>query len=157
MLQYIKKDMLTVERGVLCHGVNTQGRMASGIAKEIRKKWPGVYKAYAQMGMGSALLGQADVIQVDDADELFVANCYTQISCGRKGRYADPNAIHHSLNAVCTFVNVRWQTVTDKSLPVYMPKIGCGLGGLDWETDVEPVINQLTEKWQDIDFYVCEI
>lgn len=158
MLQYITKDMLTIEQGILCHGVNTQGKMAAGLAKAIRKKWPGVYQAYVQNGMGSALLGQADIIQVDNEGRLFVANCYTQIHYGHKGRYADPEAIYHSLNTVSMFAHVRWQTTTeDKFLPVYLPKIGCGLGGLDWETDVEPIVNQLVEKWKDIEFYVCEV
>ena len=39
-------NLLESDMDYICHQVNCQGRMASGIAKSIREKWPEVYEAY---------------------------------------------------------------------------------------------------------------
>ena len=45
-MKIISKDILTVESGVICQQVNCQGVMGSGLAKQIRDKWPIVYEKY---------------------------------------------------------------------------------------------------------------
>jgi hypothetical protein len=42
-------------------------------------------------------------------------------------------------------------------LPLYAVKIGCLRGGLDWETEVKPVFEQLADKYKDVEFFVCDI
>ena len=37
-----------------------------------------------------------------------------------------------------------------------MPKIGCGLGGLDWDTEVKPIVEKLSALNQ-VNVYVYEI
>jgi len=47
MISIIKKDVTTVTKGVVAHGVNCQGAMGSGVAGAIRRKWPSVFIEYA--------------------------------------------------------------------------------------------------------------
>jgi hypothetical protein len=39
-------------------------------------------------------------------------------------------------------------------LPVYIPKIGCGLGGLSWDDEVKTIV---ADAFYDITVKVCQI
>ena len=39
-------NLLDAPVDYICHQVNCQGRMGSGIAKQIKKRWPRVYEVY---------------------------------------------------------------------------------------------------------------
>ena len=129
----IFKDITTVEEGVIIHGCNAQGVMGSGVAKAIKAKWPGAYFAYRNKQFPSGLkLGES--IWYEANPNLFIVNGITQFDFGTDGqRYADPIAIK---DVICHVLGrVAGTKLQDK---VYMPRIGCGLGGLDWDKDVEP-------------------
>lgn len=145
-VRYLKQDITTIDYGIIAHGVNCQGVMGSGIAKVIRNKWPVVYSEYLKDPKGKEMLGKVSLVYIDD--NLFVANCYTQEFYGKDGKkYASLDAIETCLME-CIFFS---RTL---ALPLYMPKIGCGLGGLDWSTEVELLVNKLA---QGIDITVCEL
>lgn len=154
MISYVKKDITTVEHGIVVHGVNCQGVMGSGVALAVRQKWRKVYDRYIELCKGyhqdrHLLLGAAHYIKV--GDDLYVGNWFTQVRFGKDGqRYADPKAIEQCLEHSAGFIS-------SHSLPVYMPKIGCGLGGLDWANDVEPVVNDFLLANRDVELYVCDI
>ena len=126
--------------------------MASGVAKAIRNKWPKVYESYMASPRGKTMLGMAHLIPLNPAlDNLFVVNCYTQNFYGYGGgKYADPDAIRSSLKRV-----YEWADYYD--LDVYLPKIGAGLGGLNWEKDVLPIIKELDTEFSRVNFtFICE-
>ena len=148
MITLINQDITTVERGIIAHGVNAQGAMGSGVAGAIRKKWPIVYKEFKKMPTGKQMMGKMHLISVNDDDTLFVANCYTQEFYGHSGKFADPLAIQESLYLV-------FESADFRGLPVYLPKIGAGLGGLSWEIEVVPVILSVTDVWSNVDTFVC--
>jgi len=149
MIEYVHKDITTVTMGVIAHGVNCQHAMGSGVAKAIKEKWPIVYDRYMNAPKGKAMLSSCHVINVGMGDELFVANCYTQVFYGKNGRFADPKAIELSLWDAYAWADMY-------HLPLYIPKIGAGLGGLDWEKEVEPIIKFADSKWSRVNTYVCE-
>jgi O-acetyl-ADP-ribose deacetylase (regulator of RNase III) len=146
MIEYKKMDITTVERGVIAHGVNCQKKMGSGVAKAIRQKWPYVYSVYMEH---DPILGTVDYVNV--GSDLWVANCYTQERYGYDGqRYANPNSIRSCLESLaCLSVYGEW--------PIYLPKIGCGLGGLNWEIDVEPLLREANDANPGCYLTVCEI
>lgn len=150
MINYINKDITTVVMGVIAHGVNCQGKMGSGVAKALRAKWPVIYETYSLLPKGKPMLGRSNLVRVGPRDELFVVNCYTQLFYGYGGgKYADPKAIDTSLWDAYMWADYY-------HLPLYMPKIGAGLGGLDWEKDVEPIVEHADTTWSRVDTYVCE-
>ena len=46
MIHYVKGNLLDSNCDYICHQVNCQGVMGSGIARQIRERWPEVYKDY---------------------------------------------------------------------------------------------------------------
>lgn len=151
MIHYIRQDVTKVEKGVIAHGVNCQGVMGSGVAKAIRRRWPIAYDRYKQMPTGKSMLGTAHIVNVseDGSNSLWVANCYTQVFYGFNGRFANPDAILNSLWDALSYADYH-------HLDLYMPKIGAGLGGLDWETEVKPIVEEADRRWCRTDIYVCE-
>lgn len=149
MPTYLKKDITTVETGIIAHGVNCQHAMGSGVAKAIKEKWPKVYQSFMRTHGGKEMLGTAHLINVNSDPLLHVANCYTQVFYGHGGRFASPRAIEKSLDSLASYSKTT-------ELPLYIPKIGAGLGGLKWDTEVEPIISKLEKKYQ-IEIFVCEL
>ena len=148
------------------HGCNCHGVMGSGIAKAIRDKWPQVFIPYATecnmypFDQRDQLLGKIKF--VDITPELIIANAFTQVKYGYdKGRYADPVAIKKALFQVVDIIRLFYP-----DLPLYMPKIGCGLGGLSWDIDVKPIVEEVHDKMSSsemfptikpINIIVCEL
>ena len=139
MIEYVQGDLLNVRDGLILHGVNCQRRMNSGIAKQIRKKYPEVYENYMKSSSGSSMLGE--FVPVPISPFLIVGNCYTQEFYGNDGKlYASLTAIEKSLTMAMLYC-----TLND-IYRISMPKIGAGLGGLNWE-DVEKVVNNVFENF----------
>ena len=151
MIEYVDKDITTVGMGIVAHGVNCQGKMASGVAKSIREKWPVVYEKYMANPKGPAMLGTCHLIDVSNQDFLWVANCYTQVFYGYGGgKYADKDAVARCMENLCMYADVY-------DIPIFMPRIGCGLGGLDWDKDVLPGVERANEKWNRVTTFVCDL
>lgn len=148
MIRYVNSNITTVERGVIAHGCNTLGKFGAGVAKDIRERWPRVYDVYMRNAkLGEQLLGSANAVRVDD--NLWVVNCYTQPTIGKRGtgRHAQPDAIRRSLEAA--FLHA-----TAYGLPLHAPRIGCDLGGLDWENEVLPIFDHLNSIYEDVDVFI---
>lgn len=148
-IKYIKKNITTlVSPAIIMHGVNCANAMASGVAKALYTKFPEVKEQYHKYG--TMQLGDIQPVQV--RQELWVVNCFTQDKYGYGGgKYAYPSSIQRCAANVARFA----QSLTINT--IYLPRIGCGLGGLDWDTEVLPVIEEVTSIFTDVQFIVCDI
>lgn len=45
-IKIIDGDLFTTNAKIICHQVNCQGKMGSGVAKQVREKYPHVYEEY---------------------------------------------------------------------------------------------------------------
>lgn len=152
MITYLTKDLATVTSGIIIHGCNAQGAMGSGVAGALRRMWPEIYGAYSKMCdmRKNKCLGMVDVVWIAGLPQLVVMNAITQEFYGSDGKkYANLDAIHKTLSFACAF--------SGGNVPVYAPKIGCGLGGFDWETEVRPYYERVTNEYPEIDLNVCDI
>lgn len=155
-MRYVKQDITTVTHGMVGHGCNCRGVMGSGVALAIRKTWQEAYLAYLAACADAAkpvdLLGTVAYASV--TNKLSVANIFTQLDFGKDGR------IYASVSAIREGVLDAAQTVHEDPIrfdrTLYLPKIGCGLGGLDWEDDVRPVLEDIEQK-TGINIVICEI
>ena len=155
-MQLIQHDLTSTPYGIVAHGCNCLGTMGAGVAEAVRKKWPDVFYQYAKLvtlnrmttATPAALLGRAQKVVVDPL--LSVYNCFTQVYTGH------PSERHANLEAIRTSLDIVLEDAAIHDLPCFIPQIGCGLGGLDWESEVKPAILELEEKHK-ADIIVCYI
>ena len=131
-------DLITLaEQGefdVIVHGCNCFCTMGSGIAKQIRERYPAAYEAdcTTQKGDMSKLGGYTWVRVLSPQRHPFIiVNGYTQFRYGRDRRHADYNAIA----SVFSLIKHNFP----HSIVGY-PLIGAGRAGGDWST-IERIIN----------------
>lgn len=85
------------------------------------------------------LLGAVNRVFINN--DLYVCNLFTQKHYGNDGaKYADAEMIRIALKEVVIYFH---EFLNRADLPIYIPKIGCGLGGLDWDNEVRPVIENI--------------
>jgi O-acetyl-ADP-ribose deacetylase (regulator of RNase III) len=144
---------------VLVHGVNCQGKMNSGIAKEIREAFPQVFEEYSKEikfhrcfkdNEGhidtKALLGHTQTVRLDNGFK-FVVNAFTQDLYGyEKGtKYCSYDAIDDAMKEIAE--------KCQGAVKIGMPKIGSKRGGGNW-TIIEAIINS---HFPSMEVYVYEL
>jgi len=158
-IRIIQGDITTAPNGVILHGCNLKGKMGSGVALAIAKKWPKVKTAYMKLfkkefaSDAAPRLGQVQYVKINN--KLTVVNGMTQENFGYDGkRYADPTAIANCINSVCCAFTA-CNTPAEKRR-IHLPKIESDRGGLDWELEVMPIIERAAAKWTDVTFSIWE-
>lgn len=127
-MEVIRKDITTVEEGIICQVVNNKGVMGAGVAKAIYTTWPEVRTQY--LDLKTYKLGTVDMVEIKPPSKLEIANLIAQDGYGRDGKlYLKYGPLSECLEFVARF-NKMWYDV-----PIYIPYgMGCGLAGGDWDT-----------------------
>lgn len=116
-MEIVNGNILDMNCGIICHQVNCKKVAGSGLALQIRKKWPKWLDDYISY---DGNLGEVRIYKIND--KLKIANIYSQYNYGRNKLYTN----YESLEKCFIFLN----TLNEK---IYIPYgIGCGLGGGDW-------------------------
>lgn len=112
--------------------------MGSGVAKQIRAKYPEVYTAYVKEA-NADMLGIPQFVQCYDGE--VIINMFAQQSYGYDGRqYTSYEAFAKCLDLMSHIIPAG-ETIA-------MPfMIGCGLGGGSWEIIADLIIEKLCEKY----------
>lgn len=136
-MKIINGNLLTLfeqdpEVEIIMHGCNCLGAMGAGIAYSIASKYPEVFHAYIEyiqrmnsVGPGR-LLGKINTVPVNGK---YIVNAFTQEGVMRIGSVnpaASASAIQETLVQALHFKKIN-SIKTD----LYIPEIGCGLGGLE--------------------------
>ena len=126
MIKIVDGSLLDATEDILCHQVNCQGVMGSGIALALRNKYEYLYPSYKSFcriatknRATSALLGR--VYYVSCEDNHIIANIFSQDTYGRDDiTYTDYTELE------VAFVRLR-EYALKNNLSIAMPyKIGCG-------------------------------
>lgn len=148
MLINKKGNILLENDGIILHGCNTRGAFGGGLAGQIRTHFPIVYEAYKNYPLDESSLGKLQLVKIDE--NLWFINGFTQMNFGNDGKkYASPEAIFNVLNESCRLASSNLKII--KTV-----KLGCGLGGLDWSTDVLPVFEKISSLWPDVKIEIFE-
>lgn len=157
-----KGNLLNSDCDYICHQVNCQGKMNSGIAKSIRERWPQVYHNYFSKWCqnmyaefpNSALLGQIQIVSLwDDFDTAekhqSIVNMFSQESYGYDGlRYTSYDAFWTCLNQI--------KRIVPKGSKIGFPyKIGCCRGGGNWDL-IYWMINYILGEDYNIEIWALE-
>lgn len=142
MIEYIKGDLLTEKCDIICHQVNCVGVMGAGIAAQIKYKWKNVFDTYKTIcnipSNSEDLLGDCQIVKVDDANISYVANLFGQNLIGRNGVMTNYEALEQAMRSVVEFAAENYPNGCIVGFPY---KIGCGIAGGDWE-----IVKSLIER-----------
>ena len=143
-IEFVKGDLLSTDDFcAIAHGCNCAGAMAKGIAKEIRNRWPEMYYEYRRRCQeGRFNLGDV-FVWTDGKTTIF--NLGTQRSWKTA---AELPAIEQSLKRMSDLAERKGIT------KIGLPRIGAGLGGLDW-THVKALLENIARRTS-IHFVVFE-
>ena len=150
-ITYKRGSLLDSQCDYICHQVNCQGVMGSGIAKSIKEKWPIVYENYINQynilnGVSGALLGDIQIVKVNDFPQ-YVINMFSQENYGYDGkRYTSYDAFWNCLNLI------KRQVPKDKVIG-FPYKIGCVRGGANWSV----IYAMIAEVLKDYEVEIWEL
>ena len=143
-VKIVNGDLLDAHAAYICHQVNCRGRMASGVAGQIRAKYPEAFRAYSERCDGRRsrddpleMLGRTQFVRCGDG--VTVINMFSQEGYGRDGgQYTDYEAFRSCLREI--------HNAVPADAVIAMPYgIGCGLGGGDWNIIFELIKEELSD------------
>lgn len=156
MLKIIDGDIFESDADMIVHQVNCQGVMGSGIAKQVREKFPEIYKAYKEectkaKAFGESLLGTNSYYNIDDNGRCIAClfaqkdygwdkKCYTNYAALRK-------CLHELKYDAWTLSN-HYSRPFKIAIPYLM---GCCRGGGNWNIVSEMIEEELFDDSGDIE------
>lgn len=150
MIKIVDGDILKAEEDVICHQVNCFGVMNSGLAKQIRNKYPEAYKAYINYCKDSdqkRLLGNICTVMCND--NKVIVHLFGQYDYGRNKQYTNYEALKESLQSILHVAKMFNDTI---AIPY---NLGCGLAGGDWKI-VYKIIEDVFQNY-DVTLYRWEV
>ena len=148
MIKHIKCDIFESGADIICHQVNCQGVMGSGIAKQVRERYPWVYAEYKKccsLSPDYILLGSYQQVYIDE--KRAVLNIFGQRYYGYDGKcYTSYDALKEAFKDIS-------KTYHNKIIAIpYL--MGCARGGGDWNT-VYKMIEEIFAN-SDCEVLICE-
>lgn len=144
MIKIIEGNLFNTDAKIICHQVNCQGVMGSGVALQVRSQYPEVYIQYKQKcnkykDYTECLLGIIQLVPTTPDKTRFICNLFAQNNYGYDGKK------YTSLEALKScFIKIRKILQIDGggfyNTKIAMPyKIGCVRGGADWSIVYEMI------------------
>lgn len=154
MIHHVQCDLLNATTDIIAHQVNCMGVMGSGVAAQIRERFPEVYVRYRNVCRYSepdVLLGMAQYVAIpgssDETRPHGVVNLFSQKTYGRYVVQTNYRAFRESLRVMKNIMYHRgYQSV---ALPY---RIGCVRGGGDWNR----VLRIIEKELSDYEVFLCE-
>jgi len=146
MITYTSGDIFYTEMQVLVNPVNTVGVMGKGLAKQFKLKYPEMFTEYkATCDDGTLTTGKLHIFRTADK---WILNFPT------KAHWRSKSKIDYVERGLQEFVAI-YEAENIESIA--FPMLGCGLGGLDWDTQVRPLMkHHLSDLPIPIEIYVNE-
>jgi len=135
MINYIRGNLFTSNAKVLVNTVNTVGVMGKGIAADFKKIYPQMFEEYKTLCENGKL----------DIGELYL------YKTSNKWVLNFPTKKHWKSSSTVEYIERGLQKLIEQAnklqlTDIAMPKLGCGNGGLDWETQVKPIVEKYLKK-----------
>lgn len=125
---YKTGNLLDAQTSVIGHQVNCQGVMGSGVAKQIKEKWPGVFSHYQTRCRDLiSPLGETQLVKINDSQ--YIANIFGQFNYGTSGeRYTSYDALD------IAFYSLKYSMIENNLKSLAIPyKMSSDRGGADWD------------------------
>lgn len=148
MLYQVTGDILLSRAELLAHGVAPNDHFDSGLARELRERFPAMVKDFRHYyHVHHPKPGEVWVWS--GVGGTHIANLMTQEPAvgdhGHPGRATEAN-VNHALR------NLRQEILKGEFQSVALPKLACGVGGMSWDTVATLIQHHLGDL--DIPVYV---
>lgn len=143
MVKFYEGNLLDSGADLICHQVNCQGKMNSGIAKAIREKWPEVYTSYSKVEH-LEMLGHIQSVYIGNVNgkDKGVINMFAQYTYGYDGRR------YTSYDAFWTCLGEIKRYMTPGQRIAFPARIGCVRGGANWNVILAMITEVLGEDFE---------
>lgn len=146
-MEVVNGNIFDCDADVLLHQVNCRGVMGSGVAKQVKQKYPSVFKWYklwcdeckdvASIVGYQPLLGKIQVCYANDEHPYAIVNMFAQDGYGRGRCFTDYDALRKCLRQV----NFEF-----KGKKIAIPyKMSCDRGGGDWNMVMGIIEEELSD------------
>ena len=143
MLTHRTGNIFTSDQPAIGHGVNCKGVMGSGIAVTVKKLFPEVYEVYRDYCREVGLHG-GDMLPVLSNGGRVILNLASQEKTGANAHYDFLEASVRNAFSYCQQNGISGFA---------LPRIGAGIGGLDWDRVLE-ILAACSEEYPAIDLEV---
>lgn len=150
MIKIIDGNIFDSKANIICHQCNCQGVMGSGIAKEVKRRYPHVFQSYRKdYEDGKLELGYVNF--KTSVPNQVIANMCSQDGFGYdKKQYTDYDALQECLNHVLMFAFNGWDRKPTIAFPY---KMACCRGGGDWDI----VYKMIEDNFKDFDVEIWRL
>lgn len=144
MIKFIDGNIFDSSADIICHQCNNRGAFNSGIAREVRERYPNVYESYFDDYQNGRLkLGYVNFTLADSCR--VIANMVAQDGYGYDGKkYTDYVALQKCLKEVRRFADMMHNEYPVIAFPY---KMSCVRGGGDWNV----VYNMIENTFEGFD------
>lgn len=137
MIHELSGDILFSGAKAIAQGVAPNDDFLHGLALQLRERMPGMYKDFRHYCQ-TRHPKSGEVWSWISADGRYIVNLFTREAAygvGSKPGHAKLNHVNHALHALRDFVQ------KEKVGSLALPRLACGMTGLDWD-EVKPLIDK---------------
>ena len=149
MIKILDGNLFDTDAEIICHQCNCQGAMGSGVAAEVKRRYPEVFKVYREAYETKGLhLG--DVIfalGLGDKNHI-IANLCAQDHYGRDKQYTDYDALRQCISTIKNVVDC----MIHEARIAFPYGMGSVRGGGDWNT-VYQIIDEELGRYYDVEIW----
>lgn len=148
MIRFVNGDMFSTTYDAYVNPVNCKGVMGKGLALEFKKRYPMYFKLYKDICDQGKLKPGYIYWTRDITTNIIIINFAT------KDHWKDPSKIEW-IDDGCTKLRDYLLENPHNIEDIAIPKLGCGLGGLDWSY-VRNIFLKYFNDITNVDIYVYE-
>lgn len=137
MIYELSGDILLSSAKAIAHGIAPNDDFHAGLALQLREQEPAMYKDFRHFCHNSHPKAGGLWTWMGSNGQ-YLVNLFTQDAAyehGSKPGQASVSQVNHALHALRALIE------KEKISSVALPRLACGVGGLDWN-DVKPLIEK---------------
>lgn len=137
MFHELSGDILLSGAKAIAHGVAPNDDFHQGLALQLRERMPALYKDFRHYCQ-TQHPKSGGLWTWMSSDAHYIVNLFTQEGAydhGSKPGHATLSHVNHALHALHAFA------LKEKVSSIALPRLACGVGGLNWD-DVKPLIEK---------------
>lgn len=142
-IKYVHGDIFNSRCSVIVNPVNTKGVMGKGLALKFKERYPAMFSFYVNWCHQGTVTVRKPLLWIGSGRQVL---CFAT-----KEHWRDPSRLEYiALGLEWLVANYRRIGITS----IAFPKLGCGLGQLEWSEVKEIMEIYLTDLPIDVEIYI---